>query len=216
MVENCFKKMKLHFTVGYGMTEAAPLLAYEAWNKYASHSCGKSVDCAHVRIDSKDPANIVGEIQAKGDNICIGYYHNDTATQAAFTEDGYLHTGDLGLIDKAGNIYIKGRSKCMILSASGQNIYPEEVEAIMNNQDYVAESLLVEREGNKLVALIYLNPDELKNDDIKEEDIPDLTKDLLHDINKKMPNYSQISKIELRKDPFEKTPKMSIKRYLYK
>lgn len=216
VVERCFKHIKLHYTVGYGMTEAAPLLAYEAWDKYVEHSCGKSVDCANVRIDSKDPAHIVGEIQAKGDNICVGYYKNDAASQNAFTPDGYLCTGDLGLIDKDGNIYIKGRSKCMILSASGQNIYPEEVEAIMNNQDYVAESLLVEREGNKLVALIYLNPDELKNDEKTEEDIPEITKDLLHDINKKLPNYSQVSKIELKKDPFEKTPKMSIKRFLYK
>lgn len=215
-VENFFKKIKLHFTVGYGMTEAAPLLAYEDWRRYSPHSCGKSVDCAHVRIDSVDPAIVVGEIQAKGDNICKGYYKNEAATKAAFTEDGYLCTGDLGLIDKAGNIYIKGRSKCMILSASGQNIYPEEVEAVMNNQDYVAESLLVERENNKLVALIYLNPDELKADEKTEEDLPEITKDLLHDINKKLPNYSQVSKIELQSAPFEKTPKMSIKRYLYK
>lgn len=215
-VENFFQKIKLHFTVGYGMTEAAPLLAYEAWDKYAPHSCGKSVDCAHVRIDSVNAATVVGEIQAKGDNICLGYYKNDAATKAAFTSDGYLCTGDLGLIDNEGNIYIKGRSKCMILSASGQNIYPEEVEAVMNNQEYVAESLLVERENNKLVALIYLNPDELKNDGKTDEDIPEIAKDLLHAINKRMPNYSQVSKIELQTVPFEKTPKMSIKRYMYK
>ncbi len=225
-VEKCFHKIKLHFTVGYGMTEAAPLLGYEDWRRYAARSCGKSVDCAHVRIDSSDPARIVGEIQAKGDNICIGYYKNESATKAAFTEDGYLCTGDLGLIDHEGNIYIKGRSKCMILSSTGQNIYPEELEAVINNQEYVAESLVVDRSAEadaggttgatKLYALVYLNPDELKNDEVDEKDIPDLLNHMLREINHKLPNYSQITKIELVDVPFEKTPKMSIKRYLYK
>ena len=216
VVEKCFKRMKLNYTVGYGMTEAAPLLAYEDWRRFVPRSCGKAVDRADVRIASPDPAKIVGEIQAKGDNICLGYYKNETATKAAFTEDGFLCTGDLGLIDKQGNIYIKGRSKCMILSASGQNIYPEEMEAVINNQEYVAESLVVERENNRLVAIIYLDPDRLKKDEIGPEDLPDLERQLLRDINKRMPNYSQLYKIERRETPFEKTPKMSIKRYLYK
>lgn len=225
-VEKCFHKIKLHFTVGYGMTEAAPLLGYEDWQHYAARSCGKSVDCAHVRIDSTDQTKVVGEIQAKGGNICIGYYKNETATKAAFTPDGYLCTGDLGLIDKEGNIYIKGRSKCMILSSTGQNIYPEEVEAVINNEEYVAESLIVDRSdeadaggttgATKLYALIYLNPDELEKDGIGKDDLPELLSHMLREINHKLPNYSQITKIELVDVPFEKTPKMSIKRYLYK
>ena len=215
-VERCFRRMKLNFTVGYGMTEAAPLLAYEDWRRFALRSCGKAVDRADVRIDSSDPATIVGEIQAKGDNICLGYYKNETATQAAFTDDGYLHTGDLGLMDKEGNIYIKGRSKCMILSANGQNIYPEEIEAILTNREYVAESLVVEREGGKIVALVYFDPDRLKNEGIRDSDMPELERHLLRDVNKHLPAYSQIHHIERRTTPFEKTPKMSIKRYLYK
>ena len=216
VVERCFRRMKLNYTVGYGMTEAAPLLAYEDWRRFAPRSCGKPVDRADVRIDSSDPATVVGEIQAKGDNICIGYYKNDEATAAAFTPDGYLHTGDLGLIDRQGNVYIKGRSKCMILSASGQNIYPEEIEAIVCNQDYVAEALVVERESNRLYALVYLDPDQLKHDGINDSDLPELERSLLHDINKRLPNYSQLYRIERRDAPFEKTPKMSIKRYLYR
>ena len=215
-VERCFRRMKLNFTVGYGMTEAAPLLAYEDWRRFVLRSCGKAVDRADVRIDSTDPATIVGEIQAKGDNICIGYYKNETATKAAFTDDGFLHTGDLGLMDRKGNIYIKGRSKCMILSASGQNIYPEEIEAILNNQDYVGESIVVERESNRLYALVYFDPDKMKADDLTADDLPEMERHLLREANKRLPNYSQLYKIERRDTPFEKTPKMSIKRYLYK
>ena len=215
-VERCFRRMKLNFTVGYGMTEAAPLLAYEDWRRFVLRSCGKAVDRADVRIESPDPATVVGEIQAKGDNICIGYYKNETATQAAFTPDGYLHTGDLGLMDRKGNIYIKGRSKCMILSANGQNIYPEEIEAILNNEDYVGETLVVERESNRLYALVYFDPDKMKKDGLTADDYPEMEKRLRHDANKRLPNYSQLYKIERRDTPFEKTPKMSIKRYLYK
>ena len=136
-VEKWFRKFKLPFTVGYGMTEAAPLLAYEDWWEFKSKSCGKGVDSVEVRIDSEDPINIVGEIQAKGISLMSGYYKNEEATKAAFTEDGWMRTGDLGVLDSLGNIYIRGRSKNMILSANGQNIYPEEIEAAINNQDYV-------------------------------------------------------------------------------
>ena len=215
-VEECFRNIKLHYTVGYGMTEASPLLAYEDWSRYAKGSCGKSVDCGLARIDSADPAKIVGEIQAIGSNICMGYYKNEKATKELFTEDGYIHTGDLGLIDKNGNIFIKGRSKNMILSANGQNIYPEEVEAVVNNQDYVAESVVVDRES-KLVALVYLNQDALKRDGItSNQQIEDLKLTIIAGANGSLPTYSAISKIELRDQPFEKTPKMSIKRFLYK
>ncbi|MBQ1754303.1 MAG: AMP-binding protein, partial [Bacteroidales bacterium] len=146
-VERLFKRIKFPYLVGYGMTEACPLLAYEHWTKYVAGSCGKCVDVAEVRIDSEDPQHVVGEIQARGENIMIGYYKNPEATANAFTEDGWLKTGDLGIIDAEGNIFIKGRSKSMILSANGQNIYPEELEAIINNQPYVGESVVVDRSG---------------------------------------------------------------------
>jgi len=214
-VEKCFKRIGLHYTVGYGMTEAAPLLAYEDWYAYAEGSCGKGIDCIEVRIDSDDEKTIAGEIQAKGENITIGYYKNEEATAAAFTEDGFLKTGDLGVRDSAGNIYIKGRSKSMILSANGQNIYPEEIEAIVNNQMYVSESVVVDRSG-KIVALVYLDKDAMKADKLDEESIADIPEKIRLATNRKLPAYSQIAKVEVVLVPFEKTPKMSIKRFLYK
>lgn len=214
-VEKWFKRIGLPYTVGYGMTEAAPLLAYEACTSYVPGSCGRSVDCAVVRIDSEDPQHVVGEIQAKGDNVCIGYYKNPEATAAAFTEDGFLKTGDLGIIDANGNIFIRGRSKSMILSANGQNIYPEEVEAVVNNQDYVVESVVVDRAG-KLVALVYLDEDAMKKAGLDEETVADLHETIRINANKALPSYSQLQKVEVVDKPFEKTPKMSIKRFMYK
>ena len=214
-VEKWFKRIGLPYTVGYGMTEAAPLLAYEACTSYVPGSCGRSVDCAIVRIDSEDPQHVVGEIQAKGDNVCIGYYKNPEATAAAFTEDGFLKTGDLGIIDANGNIFIRGRSKSMILSANGQNIYPEEVEAVVNNQDYVVESVVVDRVG-KLVALVYLDEDAMKKAGLDEETVADLHETIRINANKALPSYSQLQKVEVVDKPFEKTPKMSIKRFMYK
>ena len=214
-VEKWFKRIGLPYTVGYGMTEAAPLLAYEACTSYVPGSCGRSVDCAVVRIDSEDPQHVVGEIQAKGDNVCIGYYKNPEATAAAFTEDGFLKTGDLGIIDAHGNIFIRGRSKSMILSANGQNIYPEEVEAVVNNQDYVVESVVVDR-ASKLVALVYLDADAMKKAGLDEETVADLHETIRINANKALPSYSQLQKVEVVDKPFEKTPKMSIKRFMYK
>lgn len=214
-VEKWFKRIGLPYTVGYGMTEAAPLLAYEACTSYVPGSCGRSVDCAIVRIDSEDPQHVVGEIQAKGDNVCIGYYKNPEATAAAFTEDGFLKTGDLGIIDAHGNIFIRGRSKSMILSANGQNIYPEEVEAVVNNQDYVVESVVVDRAG-KLVALVYLDGEAMKKAGLDEETVADLHETIRINANKALPSYSQLQKVEVVDKPFEKTPKMSIKRFMYK
>ncbi len=214
-VEKCFRKIGLHYTVGYGMTEAAPLLAYENWSKYAFGSCGKKVDCAEIRIDSEDQHKIAGEIQAKGDNVCLGYYKNEIATAAAFTEDGFLRTGDLGTIDKDGNIFIRGRSKNMILSSSGQNIYPEEIEAVVNTQPYVAESVVVDR-GSKLVALVYLDQDSIKKAGLDEEAVSDIPENLLVSVNKLMPGYSKLTKVEIVLQPFAKTPKMSIMRFMYK
>ena len=214
-VEKWFKLIKLPYMVGYGMTEATPLLAYIGYKDYVAGSCGKAVTCADVRIDSEDPEHIAGEIQAKGDNICIGYYKNPEASANAFTEDGYLKTGDLGIIDKDGNIFIKGRSKSMILSANGQNIYPEEVEAIINDQPYVAESVVVDR-SSKLVALVYFDQDAIKRDSLDAETVADLPERVRVNSNKKLPSYSQLTKVEVQEAPFEKTPKMSIKRFLYK
>ena len=211
-VEKWFMKFKLPFTVGYGMTEAAPLMAYEDWWEFASKSCGKPIDTVEVRIDSEDPYTRVGEIQARGMNIMSGYYKNEEATKAAFTEDGWMRTGDLGLLDKKGNIFIKGRSKNMILSANGQNIYPEEIEAVLNNQPYVIESVVVDR-GAKLVALVYMDKDALKEAQI---DLEMYKTTLIAEVNKSMPAYSKIGLIEVMAEPFEKTPKMSIKRFMYK
>ena len=211
-VEKWFRRFKLPFTVGYGMTEAAPLLAYEDWWEFASKSCGKPVDSVEVRIDSEDPYNKVGEIQAKGYSLMSGYYKNEEATAAAFTEDGWMRTGDLGLIDKKGNIFIKGRSKNMILSANGQNIYPEEIEAVVNNQPYVVESVVVNR-GAKLVALVYIDKDAMKT---AGADLEMHKVFIMTEVNKSMPAYSKLNLIEVVDQPFEKTPKMSIKRFMYK
>ena len=210
-VESWFKKFQLPFTVGYGMTEAAPLMAYEGWRNLASKSCGKAINTIEVRIDSEDPYKKVGEIQARGMNIMSGYFKNEEATKAAFTEDGWMRTGDLGLLDMKGNIFIKGRSKNMILSANGQNIYPEEIEAVVNNQPYVIESVVINR-GARLVALVYTDSEKMKAETV---DVEDFKKNVMTEVNKSMPAYSKINLIEVMDQPFEKTPKMSIKRFLY-
>ncbi len=214
-VERLFKRIKFPYLVGYGMTEACPLLAYEHWTKYVAGSCGKAVDVAEVRIDSDDPQHVVGEIQARGENITIGYYKNEEATANAFTEDGWLRTGDLGIIDADGNIFIRGRSKNMILGPSGQNIYPEEVEAVVNNQPYVMESVVVDR-GGKLVALVFADEQAIATALLDAEAKADIPENIKLGANRQLPSYSQIAKVELMDKPFEKTPKMSIRRFLYK
>jgi long-chain acyl-CoA synthetase len=191
------------------MTEACPLLGYEWWTKFVLGSCGKPVH--ELRIDSEDPKNIPGEIQAKGPNLTIGYYKNPEATAAAFTEDGWFRTGDLGVMDEKRNIFIRGRIKSMILNSSGQNIYPEEVEAVVNNCQYVAECVVVDR-GGKITALVYPELPEDMDDETKAT-IPGIIRD---EANKSLPSYSKIVKVEFVAEPFEKTPKMSIKRFLYK
>ena len=207
--EQCFKKIRLPYTVGYGMTEACPLLGYEWWTKFVPGSCGKPVH--EVRIDSEDPHHIPGEIQAKGPNLTIGYYKNPEATEAAFTEDGWFRTGDLGIIDEKGNIFIRGRIKSMILNSSGQNIYPEEVEAVLANCPNVDECLVVDRDG-KITALIYTEfPEDM--DEATKAAIPGQIREAA---NKSLPAYSKIAKVEMMKEPFEKTPKRTIKRFLYK
>lgn len=214
-VEKWFKRIGLPYTVGYGMTEAAPLLAYWRWDDFAPRSCGRAIDTIEIRIDSDDPQHVVGEIQARGMNVMSGYYKNEEATRAAFTEDGWMNTGDLGVVDEKGNIFIKGRSKNMILSANGQNIYPEEIEAVVNNQQYVIESVVVDR-GAKLVALVYLDQDKLRNDSLDGEAVSDAMADMMKIVNRSLPSYSKLTKVEIVGEPFVKTPKMSIKRFLYK
>ena len=206
--EQCFKKIRLPYTVGYGMTEACPLLGYEWWTDFVPGSCGKPIH--ELRIDSEDPENIPGEIQARGRNLTIGYYKNPEATEASFTEDGWFRTGDLGVIDKEGNIFIRGRIKSMILNSSGQNIYPEEVEAVLSNCEYVDECLVVDRNG-KIVALVYSDLPK----DMDEETRAAIPGNIRDAANKSLPAYSKISKVEMVNAPFEKTPKMSIKRFLY-
>ena len=208
-VEQCFSRMHLPFTVGYGMTEACPLLGWEWWTDFVPSSCGKPVH--EIRIDSKDPQNEAGEIQARGANMTIGYYKNPEANAVAFTDDGWFRTGDLGTMDDKGNIFIRGRIKSMILNSSGQNIYPEELEAVLSGCPYVVESIVVDRNG-KIVALVYPEiPEDI--DPESKESIPEIIRTTA---NKSLPAYSKINKVELVDSPFEKTPKMSIKRYLYK
>lgn len=214
-VEKLFKKIKFPYLVGYGMTEACPLLAYEHYTKYVPGSCGKAVDVAEVRIDSDDPQHVVGEIQARGENITIGYFKNEEATANAFTHDGWLKTGDLGIMDADGNIFIRGRSKNMILGPSGQNIYPEELEAVVNNQPYVLESVVVDR-GGKLVALVFLDEQAMATALLDAEARAEIPENVRLGANRQLPSYSQIAKVEIMEKPFEKTPKMSIRRFLYK
>ena len=212
-VEKVMRKIRLPYTVGYGMTECAPLIGYSPWESFKLGSCGRAVDNVEVRIDSTDAAKVVGEIQVKGDNVMQGYYRNPEATAAAFTEDGYLRTGDLGIIDKQGNIFIKGRSKCMILSPNGQNIYPEEIESKLNAMPRVGESLIVDR-GHLLVALVAMTAEDQKVG-VTEELKAQMEQNRI-ELNNMMPAYSKISKIEIMEQGFEHTPKQSIKRFLYK
>ena len=212
LVEKCLIDIHFPISVGYGMTECGPLIGGSHPKHFVAHSGGRPVanmDAKIVNINSEG----VGEILVKGENVMMGYYKNPEATQAAFTPDGWMHTGDLGYMDKKRNIFIKGRNKTMILGASGQNIYPEEIEDKLNNQEGVGESIIVEREG-KLVGLVF--PDEQTTRKFSIEELEHLMKENLKKLNAIIPSYSQVSNIEIKKEPFEKTPKRSIKRFLYK
>lgn len=213
-VEDFLVKIKFPVTVGYGMTECAPLISFSLIQDYIPHSCGKILPCMEVRIDSSDPYNIAGEIQVRGQNVMQGYYKNEEATKAVFTEDGWLRTGDLGTIDADNNIFIRGRSKSMILSASGQNIYPEEIEAKLDNLPFVLESLVVERSG-KLVALVYPDYDAVDSTGISHDELALMMNQNKEALNSMVANYEKIAEIQLYPNEFEKTPKKSIKRYLY-
>ena len=213
-VEAFFKKMNFPFTVGYGMTECAPIITYDDWKVEKLNSCGKAVVNMEVRIASPDPQNIPGEIQVKGSNVFLGYYKNEEATQDVFTEDGWFRTGDMGVLDAEGSLFIKGRNKCMILGPSGQNIYPEEVETVINNQPYVVDSLVIEDNGG-LTALIYPDFPQGARDGMKQEAFVKYLEGTLTELNKELPNYAKLKKIEVMSEDFERTPKKSIKRYLY-
>lgn len=211
-VEKFLKMIDFPYTVGYGMTECGPIITYEDWKKFKPGSCGKAAPRMEVKVLSPNPQEIVGEIVCRGDNVMLGYYKNEEATAEAIDAEGWLHTGDLGVIDAEGNVTIKGRSKNMLLSASGQNIYPEEIEDKLNNLTYVSESIVIQK-NEKLVALIH--PDYDDAGDISEEEMNKIMQSNVQELNTMIPPYSQISRFVICKEEFEKTPKKSIKRFLY-
>jgi long-chain acyl-CoA synthetase len=212
--EKFFKTIGLPFSIGYGMTECGPLISYDPWDTARLTSCGKAVDTLEVKIDSPDQEKIVGEIILRGDNVMLGYYKNEAATKAVIDEDGWMHTGDLGIIDKDGYIYIKGRCKNMLLGPSGKNIYPEEIESLINNYKYVAESVVISEE-HKLVGLICPDYEQLKIDGVAEASLGEILDNIRKDVNNRLPEYMAVTKYRIHPEEFAKTPKKSIKRYLY-
>jgi len=212
--EKFFRKMKFPFTVGYGMTECGPLISYSSWQTTRLGSCGKPVDTLEVTIDSNDPVREVGEIILRGENVMLGYYKNEEATREIIDGEGWLHTGDLGLMDEDKNLFIKGRSKSMLLGPSGKNIYPEEIESVINSKPGISESLVVDREG-KMVALIYPDKDFMKERGLTPETMQSLLDQYRKEVNEELPGFMRVHRFELHMDDFEKTPKQSIKRFLY-
>ena len=213
-IEAFLKDIDFPFTVGYGATECAPIIAYSDYKEFVPTSCGKEVVHMEVKIDSEDPQHVAGEILARGMNVMLGYYKNEEATAQALDKEGWYHTGDLGLMDKDGNIFIKGRSKNMLLGANGQNIYPEEIEDKINSLPLVLESVVIQRD-QKLVALIHPDFDEVHNMGLSDDDLQTLMEQNKQTLNATLPAYCKISAIKIQEDEFEKTPKKSIKRYLY-
>ncbi len=212
-VEDLLNKIHFPYTVGYGATECAPIISYEDWHHFCKGSCGKAAPRMEIKIDSKDPQHVVGEILTRGENVMLGYFKNEEAT-ASTLKDGWYHTGDLGIMDAEGNLFIRGRSKNMLLGASGQNIYPEEIEDKLNTLPYVNESIVVQR-GDKLVALIYPDFDLAQKDGLDDNGLRLAMEQNRKDINVMVAAYERISAIEIHKTEFEKTPKRSIKRFLY-
>ena len=213
-IEAFLKDIDFPFTVGYGATECAPIISYSDYKEFVPTSCGKEVVHMEVKIDSEDPQHVAGEILAKGMNVMLGYYKNEEATAQTIDKEGWYHTGDLGLMDKDGNIFIKGRSKNMLLGANGQNIYPEEIEDKINSLPLVLESVVIQRD-QKLVALIHPDFDEVHNMGLSDDDLQTLMEQNKQTLNATLPAYCKISAIKIQEDEFEKTPKKSIKRYLY-
>ena len=214
-VEAFLKKIEFPITVGYGATECAPIITYSDYHDFVASSCGREVLNMHVKIDSPDPENVPGEILARGTNVMLGYYKNEEATRQTLDKEGWYHTGDLGTMDAAGNVFIKGRSKNMLLGANGQNIYPEEIEDRLNSMELVMESIVVQRE-DKLVGLVHPDYDAAKNLGMSNDDINNLMIQNMKELNAEMPAYCKLSDINIQEEEFLKTPKKSIKRYLYK
>ena len=213
-VEQFLKRINFPYTVGYGATECAPIICYEDWHLFAAGSCGRAALHMEVKINSRDPENVPGEILAKGPNVMLGYYKNTEATAETIDREGWYHTGDLGTMDAYGNVFINGRSKNMLLGPNGQNIYPEEIEDKLNSMAMVVESIVVQRD-TKLVALVHPDMDEAANLGLGEDDLKNIMEQNRNGLNQMLPAYEKISEIEIHKEEFEKTPKRSIKRYLY-
>ncbi len=214
-VEQFLHRIQFPYTVGYGATECAPIITYADWKTFAPGSCGRAVIHMEVKIDSSDPEHIPGEILARGTNVMLGYYKNPEDTAATLDSEGWYHTGDLGTMDAEGNVFIRGRSKNMLLGSNGQNIYPEEIEDKLNSLPYVTESIVVQRD-NKLVGLVFPDYDEAKTAGLNDEGIRLVMNENLNELNQQIPAYAKVSAIEIQQNEFEKTPKKSIKRYLYK
>ena len=214
-IEQFLKSIDFPYTVGYGMTECAPIICYEDWKYFKPGSCGKAAPRMEVKILSPDPENIVGEIVCKGPNVMLGYYKNPEATAEVIDKDGWLHTGDLGVMDAEGNVTIKGRSKNMLLGPSGQNIYPEEIEDKLNNMPFVSESIIIQQADSKLAALVYPDFDDAFAHGLDNAAIAQAMEENRINLNTELPAYSQIARVKIYPEEFEKTPKKSIKRFLY-
>lgn len=212
--ERFFRKIGFRYTVGYGMTECGPLISYASWDTTKLGASGRPVDTLEVKIDSQDPEHEVGEIILRGENVMAGYYKNEKATKEIIDNEGWMHTGDLGVMDKEGNIFIKGRSKSMILGPSGKNIFPEEIESVINNMDYIVESLVIS-EDNKLIALVYPDYEMMKRDNITEDQLTGIFENTRKIVNERLPEYMAVHKFRLHPEEFAKTPKRSIRRFLY-
>ena len=213
-IERLLHDIGFRYTIGYGATECAPIITYNDWKDHVIGSCGRNVVHQELRIDSPDPERVPGEILTRGLNVMLGYYKNEEATKAAIDADGWYHTGDLGVLDSRGNLFIKGRSKNMLLGANGQNIYPEEIEDKLSNMMLVSECLVVQRE-DKLVGLVYPDQEQVKKLRLSETDIESIMEQNRKEINPNLPSYAQLFSIKVMKEEFEKTPKKSIKRFLY-
>ena len=214
-IEQFLRSIDFPITVGYGTTECAPLISYSDYHDFEPGSCGTPLPCMEVKILSRDPENVEGEIVTRGTNVMLGYYKNEEATNEAIDEEGWYHTGDLATMSADGHIFIRGRLKNMLLGANGQNVYPEEIEDKLNSMALVSESLIVQR-GDKLVALVYPDIEEAKSMGLTDEDLTNVMEQNRQELNNQLPVYSKLQSLELQEEEFQKTPKKSIKRYLYK
>ena len=206
--------INFNYTVGYGTTECAPLISYAHWDTFKRGSCGRAVERMEIRVDSSDPQNVIGEFYVRGANVMLGYYKNEEATAEVLDSEGWYHTGDLGIIDAEGNIFIKGRSKNLLLGANGQNIYPEEIEDKLASQPYVTECVVIQK-GDKLYGLVYTDPEDLKASGLSETMLEAQMEENRQALNQIVPPYARLQAIKLMPEEFEKTPKRSIKRYKY-